>query len=70
MCDRLRCRPILAPGEGEGGEAPAEDPACSPTRPAEEPQRGWYTHKGMHTKLTLPAFPNYPDHNPSGQQLF
>lgn len=58
ICEHLRCRPILAPGEGESGEAPAEDPACPPTCPAEEPQRGWYTHKGMHVKLTLPQF-NY-----------
>lgn len=50
MCNNSPLRSILAPGEGEGGEAPAEDPACPPARPAEEPQRGWYSYKGMSVK--------------------
>lgn len=45
-CDNLPSRSILAPGEGEGGETPAEDPTCSPARPAEKSQRGWYTYEG------------------------
>lgn len=45
-CDNLPSRPVLAPGEGEGGETPAENPTGPPARPAEEPQRGWYTYKG------------------------
>lgn len=39
-------RSILAPGEGEGGETPAEDPAGPPTCSTEEPQRGRHTDKG------------------------
>lgn len=36
-------RSILAPGEGEGGKTPAEDPAGPPTRSTEEPKRGRHT---------------------------
>lgn len=39
-------RPVLAPGEGEGGETPAEDPAGPPTCSTKEPQRGRHTDKG------------------------
>lgn len=39
-------RPVLAPGEGEGGETPAENPAGTSARSAEEPQRGRHTDKG------------------------
>lgn len=39
-------RPLLAPGESEGGEATAEDPVGPSTRPAEESQRGWHTNEG------------------------
>lgn len=44
--DTFSFRPVLAPGEGEGGKTPAEDPTGPPARSAEEPQRGWYTYKG------------------------
>lgn len=52
-CENVPSRPVLAPGEGEGGETPAEDSTGPPARPAEEPQRGWYTYKGTVRCRTL-----------------
>jgi len=40
-------RPVLAPGEGEGGETPAKDSAGPPTCSTKEPQRGRHTDKGI-----------------------
>ncbi len=56
-CDNLPCRPVLAPGEGEGGKTPAENPTGPPARPAEEPQRGWYSYKGTVRCITHSIIP-------------